>query len=270
MRITLGITTFNRSHLLDKSLERLTHLTIPDEVLVVDDGSIDATKEVCEGFKNRLPIKYIYNHSPSHTICSFARNIIVKNMTGEVLITSEPELLFVTDIVKQMKDKCDMYPNHVISVGTIYHMQEHARLRDLVYTDPKQFLSESVVEEYIIEPRPYNIEGFVKTVNLTASYSALYRKDWLMEVGGWDEQFPGNYGFDDTDLLTRLRISGYNQIISNEMEAIHQFHPHQLPHVMGANAKLNDEYFTNKNMQDANNPFIVANKGKPWGIVKER
>lgn len=271
MKTCLLITTFNRSTLLEKSLERLTHLTLPDEVLIVDDGSdkqTDATEWVCKGFESRLPIRYIYNNNPGTSICSFARNIGVKNTDCDIIITSEPEILFVTDVVAQMKKKNEENPDHVISVGTVYHGQENSHIRDKAFTDPKAFLDESIVEDYQIEPRPYNQEGFCKTINLTATFCALYEKKWLEKIGGWDEDFPGNYGFDDHDLLTRLRIAGCNQIIDSSMEAIHQWHPHQLPHIMGENANKNDIYFTQKSMQNINSPFIVANKTHEWGVIK--
>ena len=84
----LLITTFNRGELLGHSLERLTHLTIPDEVLVVDDGSSDGTDAVVKSFEGRLPIKYIYNYNPDWSICSMARNIGIKNTDCEIIITS--------------------------------------------------------------------------------------------------------------------------------------------------------------------------------------
>lgn len=270
-KVTLLITTFNRSHLLEKSLERLTNLTLPDEVLVIDDGSdkhADATEQVCKGFKDRLPIRYIYNNNPGVSICSFARNIGVKQAIGDLIITSEPELFFVSDIIAQMLKKREENKRDIISVGTIYHMQEHATLRDLAYIAPNSFLKANIVEDYQIEPRPYNQSGFVKTINLQATFCALYEKAWIEAVGGWDEGFPGNYGWDDIDLCTRLRINGHGQVIDQDMEAIHQWHIHQPPHIGGVEADKNDKYFKAKNMTDINSPYIIANQGKVWGIIK--
>jgi hypothetical protein len=54
------------------------------------------------------------------------------------------------------------------------------------------------------------------------------------------------------------------------LEAIHQFHGHPTGDVWARDAHLNDIYFREKHMQDKNSPFLVANKGKEWGIVKPR
>src|SRR5712664_1703033 len=125
-KTSLIITTYNRSQLLEKSLERLTHLTIPDEILVIDDGSNrqqDATEFVVKGFVDRLPIHYLYNNNPEWTTRSLASNIGVKLAKHELIITTEPELIWVTDIIPQMLEQHEKHPEDIVSVGTIYHGQ---------------------------------------------------------------------------------------------------------------------------------------------------
>lgn len=285
MKTTLLITTFNRGHLLRNSLERLTTITIPDEVLIIDDGGSDNTERVIEDFKSKLPIKYIYNHNPEWSICSMARNIGVKNAIGDIIITSEPELIFVTDIIKQMLEEREQYPNQVISAGVIYHAQINTPGHPALVTNPKEALKDSIVEDYEIQPRSYRTDGFVKTINHQATFTALYEKKWIMEIGGWDEAFPGAWGFDDIELCTRLRINGINQHICPEMEVIHQWHQHLPPHIQGPAANANDLYFQSKRLDLVEQDIIeqkrlgtykgpdirlIANKDKEWGIIKPK
>lgn len=272
MKVTLLITTYNRDTLLRNNLERLCLLSIPDEVLIVDDGSSDNTQGVYEDFRGRLPLRYIYNHNPNWSICSMARNIGVKNAIGDIIITAEPELIFVTDIVKQMLETRLKYPREIVSVGTMYFQQSVNARHPLLAIDPKAALKDSIIENYEIQPRSYRTDGFVKTVNMQATFSALYEKEWLMELGGWDEEFPGAYGFDDIELCTRLRINGINQKIDWDMEAIHQWHPHLPPHIQGPMVAENDEYMKSKRLDllDRGDPGLVANKGREWGIIIPR
>lgn len=270
MKTTLLITTFNRANLLYNSLMRLTNLTIPDEVLVVDDGSTDNTEQVCEDFKAHLPIKYIYNHNPNWSICSMARNIGVKNALGDIIITSEPELLFVTDIVKQMVDERPKFKDQIISVGVIYHAQSETPFNPGLITDAKSALKSEIVENYQIQPRSYHQSGYVKTLNMQAMFACLYEKKWLMDLGGWDESFPGCWGWDDVDLATRLRVSGINQHICPDMEALHQFHAHPPQDDWMKGAHDNELHFKRKDLQDKNNPNLVANQGVEWGVIKSR
>lgn len=271
-KVTLLITTFNRGHLLKNSLQRLTHLTIPDEILIIDDGSADDTETIVREFTDKLPIRYIYNHNPAWSICSMARNIGVKNAIGDIIITSEPELLFVTDIVRQMLEERVKYPEQIISAGVIYHMQFNCVPHPLLVADTKAALKDSIVEEYEIQPRPYRQDGFVRTLNMQATFAALYEKKWIMELGGWDEAFPGAWGFDDIELCTRLRINGINQHICPEMEAVHQWHPHLPLHIQGPASAANDNYFQSKRLDllKKGDEGLVANKGKEWGIISPR
>jgi glycosyltransferase involved in cell wall biosynthesis len=270
--ISLIITTYNRCVQLSRSLERLTHLTIPEEIIVVDDGSQDATEHIVRGFEGRLPVRYIYNHAPFHTICSVARNIGIRNSSCELIVTSEPELLWVTDILPQMMDRHAANPDHVISVGTIYHAQPGTVHDEELIPDPVHVLtSKAIVEEYEIQPRPYNHFGYVRTTNMTATFCAMYTRAMLMEIGGWDESFPGAWGWDDNDTLTRLRILGYNQVISAEMEAVHQFHEHLRPHIMGHQSQINEKHMMDKMLtDDRNNPNLIANRGREWGTIMPR
>jgi GT2 family glycosyltransferase len=282
MKTTLLITLFNRGELLRNSLERLTHITIPDEVLIIHDGGTDNTKEVCDSFKDRLPIRYIYNNDPKPAICSMGRNIGIKEAIGDIIITSEPELLFVTDIVKQMLEEREKYPREIISAGVIYHAQTQTTFNPGLITDPQEALKSEIVEEYQTEPRSYHPSGYCKTRNMQATFTCLYEKEWLMEIGGWDEAFPGAWGWEDIELCTRLRINGINQHICSHMEALHQWHPHLPGPEWGEASKMNEDYFISKQLniveQDIQaakiggtytqiDPRLIANQGKEWGII---
>lgn len=270
MKTCLLITTYNRATQLSNSLERLSNVTIPDEVLIVDDGSSDYTKDVVEGFKNKLPIKYIFNNNPEWSICSFARNIGVKNTDADIIITAEPELLFVTDIVKQMLEEREKYPSEIISAGVIYHAQDKTTFNPGLIIDPVSALKSEIVEDYQTEPRSYRSDGYCKTKNMQATFACLYERQWLLDVGGWDESFTGAWGVDDWDLCTRLRINGINQHICPEMEAVHQWHEHLPPHLMGKAMQDNEKIMLAKRMDlmAKGDPGLIANKDSEWGVIK--
>jgi glucosyl-dolichyl phosphate glucuronosyltransferase len=62
IEITVAICTWNRCKLLEQTLERMAAaLVVPAdlawELVVVDNGSTDATAEVIDRFRARLPIR---------------------------------------------------------------------------------------------------------------------------------------------------------------------------------------------------------------------
>jgi glycosyltransferase involved in cell wall biosynthesis len=269
-KVCLLITTFNRSHLLNRSLERLTRLTLPDEILVINDGGQDNCEDTVKGFEGRLPIRYIYNHNPDWSICSIARNIGIKNTDCDIVITSEPEILFVTNVIQQMLQKHQEIPGKVISAGTIYHMGHQAILSDQMINDPSERLKYEIVNDSSHNTNPNNPTGYSKIKGWVAPFTALYRREWLLSINGWDEQFV-KWGHDDTDLLTRLSFNGIGQEIAHDIEVVHQWHEKLPPNVQYEAVQQNDRILQSK-ILDANNPnnHLVANKNNEWGVIKNR
>lgn len=255
-KISMVIATYNRGHLLDQNFKRLCELTIPDEILVIDDGGTDETETVCRAYSDRLPIRYIYNKNPQHTICSFARNIGIKESQYEWIVTIEPELVLISDAIKQFKDAHENYPNDIISSGKIWFCPECWTPGDI--GEAEQFEEAGDYQPAF---------GFQTAIGWVAPYTALWKKEWLVKLGGWDEGFPGPWGWDDIDLLTRLRIDGHGQYINLNVMALHLFHG-----LGGDVGQINERYwqaksFNNTNEQDLSD--LVSNKGKQWGIIQK-
>lgn len=242
------ITTFNRAPLLRQSLARLLQLTLPDELIVVDDGGEDDTAEVVREFAARAAAEcsttYFYNDNPGQTLCSQARNIGARYAKHEWIITTEPELIFVSDVVAQFKELHPQHPTQVISTGKVF------------------FQPEALAGEPAGDPAGWQLaEGWV------APHAALWGRNWLYAVGGWDEEFPGPWGWDDTDLLTRLRITGRGQYIAPDVVAVHLYHG-----LSGDHNGANEEYFRAKSFMrdEADLTDLIANRGIEWGTLRTR
>lgn len=247
------ITTLERGYLLDWTLARLMDLTLPDELIVVDDGGEDDTEKIVRDFEmSGVPteVKYIHNNNPGTTICSLARNIGIRAARHDWIITTEPELVYVTDIVAQFGFLQGEFPDQVISAGHVTFAPDG--------WDPSQSPELMLTDT---EP-PADWE---RAIGWVAPHTALYKKEWLEAIGGWDETFPGRWGWDDTDLLTRLRISGHGQYIGLDLEAIHQWHG------LGSDDfSYNEQHFLDKsfNQDETDLSDVVANQGHEWGMVR--
>jgi len=243
-------------------------LTKPDEILIIDDGSSDNCEATVRAFDGRLPIRYIYNHNPSWSICSMARNIGIKNTDCDIIITAEPEILFVTDVVAQMLQKHQEIPNKVISAGTVYHMGPMANLHHDMISNPLERLKVEAVNESSHGTYPLNGAGYAKIQGWVAPFSALYRRDWLMAINGWCEDFK-SWGWDDTDLLTRLVANGIGQEIARDIEVIHQWHSKLPPDVQFSATQENERKFVEKDIKPGSES-VIANRNHEWGIIKTR
>lgn len=271
-KVCLQICTFNRGHLLKNTLEKLTTLTKPFELMIVDDGSTDNTKEIIDSFRDRLPIKYIFNYSPTWGIVSIPRNIGVKNTDCEIIITLEPELLPTQDFIPLMLDLHNKYPNQVINAGSIYHGGVNSKTTQQLIENPFSILNNhKLVNHNNQNPNPTNTLGYVLVQGWVATFCALYRRSWIIDkVSGWCQKMT-TYSWDDTDMITRLDKTGIGEKICEELVFIHQYHEklhHSITHRVG---EENEAIFRAKNfdINDPNND-IKANKGIEWGVIIPR
>jgi glycosyltransferase involved in cell wall biosynthesis len=276
--ITMAITTFNRASQFSRTLQRLSQLTKPDEIIVIDDGSWDTTSDVVEHAKAHwgLNINYMYRHFPTYDSCCIARNIALKAATGDYFMTCEPEVLFVTDVVAEFKKTIEEVPNNIVTQKIIYFTNPKTPHHDDIVNNPQRLLNEfwdvRTRNQHGVDDFPQStvVRDFV-----VSPFTGIYKKEWLMDIGGWDEDFSllnggAGYGWEDIDLITRLRIKGHNQQMIGEI--IHQWHDRPPGHKANGQVLSEDIIKRKKlnidNYEDPNNPELIANKNREWGVLK--
>ena len=101
LSISAAIITFNRAEWLKDALTSLTKQTRqPDEVVVVDNGSKDHTKDVVLSFRDRLNIKYVYE--PIRGI-PHARNAAIRNAAGDIIASIDDDCVADENWLKQIE-----------------------------------------------------------------------------------------------------------------------------------------------------------------------
>lgn len=232
MSITLLISTYNRTPALQKSLERLSELTLPDEIIIVDDGGSDGCKEMLSGLSIRCPVRYLYNHRPGPNNSGQARNVGIRLACCEEVLITEPEVAFLTDVIAQLLLARKDFPENALFGATLKANQNGSAPNDATM-----------------------VAGY--------PHYTLYRHSWLTEVGGYDESLPGAWGFEDVDLNHRMGENGHQTLFISAARAFHQWHP---PRVDAGEANKNEVIVRAKVWPND----IVANSHRPWGTLISR
>ena len=116
--VTVIIPTYNRGHLIERSIVSVLNQTYRDfELIVVDDGSTDNTKEVV---KSILDERIKYMRSPVNRGPANARNIGIRGAKGEYIAFQDSDDEWLPDkLEKQVKRFQEASPNTGMVYGRI-------------------------------------------------------------------------------------------------------------------------------------------------------
>jgi glycosyltransferase involved in cell wall biosynthesis len=116
LKISVVLCTYNRAELLAKVLESLCCQTFPQnefEVVVVDDGSDDQTKDTIMSFGDRLPLRYFYQRNSG---LGAARNMGIKESQAPIILFKDDDDLADPDLLGEHYLTHKKYPDENYSV----------------------------------------------------------------------------------------------------------------------------------------------------------
>lgn len=116
MLFSIIIPTFNRSNIITIAINSVINQTFSDwELIVVDDGSTDNTKEIVESYKNPK-IKYIYQKNSER---SAARNNGLNNANGEWICFLDSDDYILPNYLQNLRAELNTFSTDCFLVGHI-------------------------------------------------------------------------------------------------------------------------------------------------------
>ena len=173
---TIIIPSFNRVHVIDRAIQSILNQTYPDwELIIVDDGSTDNTKEILTPILADKRIKYIYQDNAG--VCA-ARNNGALKATGEHLVFLDSD-----DSVLETW------------LEDFYTLKEYKH--DIIFCNMKIIKPDKTIK-LVSCLDPYN-DGNSKGISIPGTWSI--RKDIFIASGMYDEKI--KYG-ENTELRFRF------------------------------------------------------------------
>jgi len=263
MKISIIVTTYNRANHLNRGLYTVLSQDIDlHEVIIIDDGGNDHTAKIVDNLRDQFPkrnIKYIYNHNFGYTNCCLAKNIGIRQATGELLIFTEPEVLHIGEVIKAHLNWHKEGTHLFVSSGMVYFVFAGAagKLTLEHLKNPELIPSIQKVIEWKDGYQP-QAEDIAVSRKVSASYCASVRKKDVVAIGGYDERYKV-WGWEDIDVQSRLSISGVKCVSDNNIKVVHLAHGY---------TGCFENWEINKKLHENPDKPMVANQGKEWGIIK--
>jgi O-antigen biosynthesis protein len=184
-RVSVVVCSYNGGRTIGECLAGLQRLEYPDyDVIVVDDGSTDATAAIARGFDVRLI-------STANQGLSAARNTGLAAATGE--------------IVAYIDDDAVPDPHWLAGLGAAFRSSDHVGIGGPNIPPPDDGLIAELVAHAPGGPMHVLLDD--TTAEHIPGCNMAFRREALEAVGGFDPQFRA--AGDDVDLCWRLQERGW-------------------------------------------------------------
>ena len=124
--ISVIIPTRNRCKSLNRTLESIEKCKYDDlyEIIVVDNGSSDATHSVCEKKKKNLPIRYIYDERPGLHV---GRNVGYQQSKGEILVYLDDDVILQEQFLQTVSEYMNTEEKIGLLTGNVNFITENGQ-----------------------------------------------------------------------------------------------------------------------------------------------
>lgn len=185
--VSVILPTYNRAHLVGRAINSVLNQTYQDfEIIVVDDGSTDDTKEVINSFTDTR-IRYIKHQQNKGG--SAARNTGIKLANGKYIAFQDSDDEWLP---QKLEIQVEAFSTASSEVGVVYtDMLRIEKDGKIKYWHSPTVTYGNLIDTKILEYQPFKI----------GIQSALINRECFNKVGFFDEMLPR---FIDLDLFIRL------------------------------------------------------------------
>jgi len=219
--VSVYITNYNYGDFIKEAIESVLIQSMTDfELIIIDDGSTDNSKEVIEQYADSKPVNIIYQQNKGLNITN---NVAIRTAKGKYLIRLDADDYLHQDALKVMSER----------------METEEQL-GLVFPDYYYIDSEG---ELLGEEKRHDFENDVKLLDQPAHGACtMIRLDFLKEVGGYNESYNCQDGYELWVKFTR------HYQIANVSEPLFYYRQHgsnltgDETKILGTRAQINADF----------------------------
>jgi glycosyltransferase involved in cell wall biosynthesis len=184
--VSIVVPCYKQSHFLSEALQSVLNQTYVEwECVIVNDGSPDNTAEVAEYWRNQDP-RFKYLEKVNGGLCS-ARNAGIAISKGEYIVALDADDILHQDYLKKLLH--ELIKDNTLCIVSCYRsFFRKDKSITFYHEEGKGTTYRDFMFENIIMP------------------SAMFRKKYWIEVGGYDESM--KHGFEDWEFWLSITKNG--------------------------------------------------------------
>jgi len=213
MSVSLIITTYNRPDALLLVLRSIEgQVTLPDEVIIADDGSHRESQKLITDFRQSSNLNIIHSWQEDKGFrAAKSRNKAISKSNGDYIVLIDGDMIlhpeFINDHINQAQPSYFVQGSRVLLTEdktnqTLDQQKINFSLLSNGLQNRKNAFHSNILSTLFSNKRNY-LRG-IRTCNM-----AFYKQDCI-NINGFNNDFEG-WGREDTEFITRLLNSGINR-----------------------------------------------------------
>jgi chondroitin synthase len=232
--VTVVIPFYRGRIFLERTLSSLTNQSYPSrlyEIVIVqqDDGG-ETIDDLIDDIGRLVDVKFIQIPHVGFTP-GRCRNTGIRNASGEIIVSIDFDMICPREYVE-----AHLRWHHATDRAASFGLRRYVEVDDIsprdVVTNWRKIEQRPSVESVSNSIRGSRLDKriaeteYIKThphpYNCFHGCNLSYPRDAALEVGGWDEEFDGRYGYQDIEFGYRLWRRGLFIVFARDGLALHQ------------------------------------------------
>ena len=128
MKISVAMCTFNGERFLSRQLSSIaTQSRLPDELLVNDDGSTDATVKLVENFAGVVPFPVEVSVNERHLGVTRNFESVIRRCSGDVIVLCDQDDVWLPHRLEVLEEKLSSAPETAVAFSDAYLINENGK-----------------------------------------------------------------------------------------------------------------------------------------------
>jgi glycosyltransferase involved in cell wall biosynthesis len=214
------------------------------EIIIVDDGSVDSTAEICDKYKEKYPEIVKVKHQENKGVAS-ARNTALGMVTGDYVFFCDADDSCGNTMLEEMVKAIVNHNADIVAVNVNKVTDGHVERLDLIK-------EEEIYSGTNHDKVFYSFYGDRRTI-ATATHSKLFRRDLFDTI-----TFIDGFVYEDKRIMHRLLDSADTIVFCNKGEYFYIMNDNSITHARSLKTERDDyiatvdryDYFISKRKEE--------------------